>query len=80
MIERKRGRIVNMLGGGLWGPFEYGTAYGSSKAAVAKYTESLSCELEEHGLYAFSLDPGLVDTTMPRNVVESAEGSSGLSG
>lgn len=28
------------------GPLDHGTAYGSSKAAVVKYTESLSYELE----------------------------------
>jgi 3-oxoacyl-[acyl-carrier protein] reductase len=65
MLERGRGRIVTMGSGAAYLPGSMGsTPYGSSKAALHRYTELLARELEPHGIPAFSISPGLVRTAM----------------
>lgn len=74
MLKQQGGRIVNLIGGGTYGPFEYGSAYGVSKAAVARYTETLSVELADRGPKVFAVDPGLVRTDMVEHVLAADEG------
>jgi NAD(P)-dependent dehydrogenase (short-subunit alcohol dehydrogenase family) len=74
MLEHNRGRIINMIGGGTYGPFEYGSGYGASKAAVMRYTETLAAELAGAGVTVFALDPGLVRTKMVERVLEYEQG------
>ena len=74
MIERGKGRIINLIGGGTGNPFPYGSAYGSSKAAVMRFTESLAAELKGTGVSAFALGPGLVRTVLTVYQLESETG------
>jgi NAD(P)-dependent dehydrogenase (short-subunit alcohol dehydrogenase family) len=65
MVERGRGFIINMDGGGgIQGPNIGGSGYGSSKAAILRFTESLAGELERLGLpiLVFAINPGFVQT------------------
>ncbi len=64
MVSRGRGRIINMIGGGTGGPFPYGSGYGSSKAALMRFTESLDREVGDAGVRVFAMGPGLVRTAM----------------
>jgi NAD(P)-dependent dehydrogenase (short-subunit alcohol dehydrogenase family) len=64
MVSRRRGRIINMIGGGTAGPFPYGTGYGSSKAGLMRFTESLDREVADTGVRVFAMGPGLVHTAM----------------
>ena len=64
MMARKTGRIVNLIGGGADKPFPYGSAYGSSKTAVMRFTESLAAEVKEHNVKVFNLRPGFIRTAM----------------
>jgi len=65
MIERGRGRIVNVASGAAYLPTRMvGTAYPASKAALHRFSEILAAELEPHGIPAFSISPGLVRTAM----------------
>ena len=64
MLARGEGRIINMTGAGRDTPRAYLSAYGSSKAAVVRLTETLDRELGESGVRAFSMSPGLVRTAM----------------
>lgn len=65
MRRRRSGIIINMIGGGTAGPLAYGSGYGSSKAALMRFTETLAEELgEDSGLSVFAMDPGLVHTAM----------------
>lgn len=66
MVERKRGRIINMVGGGFSRPSPNFSGYGASKAAVMRLTETMAAELKAHGVQAFAMSPGLVKT--PLNV------------
>ena len=64
MIERGRGRIVNMASGSAYLPGASSTAYSGSKAAVHRYSETLANALDRHGIPVFSISPGLVRTEM----------------
>jgi NADP-dependent 3-hydroxy acid dehydrogenase YdfG len=66
MLEQGSGRIINVVGGGTIGEFKYGNGYGTSKTAIARFTENLNAELQDSGIKAFSLDPGLNDTDMTK--------------
>ncbi|MBD3222777.1 SDR family NAD(P)-dependent oxidoreductase [bacterium] len=76
MIEAGRGRVVNMVGGGTWGPFPNASAYASSKSAVMRFTENLAVELDDQDapVRAFAMTPGLVRTEMTRQFLESGPG------
>lgn len=76
MLQRGRGRIVNMVGGGTRGPFPFGSAYGCSKAAVMRLTETLAHELDEidSSVRVFALSPGLVLTAMTRQFLDTDSG------
>jgi NAD(P)-dependent dehydrogenase (short-subunit alcohol dehydrogenase family) len=64
MVERGKGRVINLIGGGTEAPLPYGSAYAASKAAVMRLTENLAVELKEHGVFVFALRPGFVRTEM----------------
>jgi NAD(P)-dependent dehydrogenase (short-subunit alcohol dehydrogenase family) len=58
------GRIVLFSGGGATAPFPNFTAYGSSKAAVVRFAETLARELESDGVAVNCVAPGFVATRM----------------
>jgi 3-oxoacyl-[acyl-carrier protein] reductase len=64
MISRGRGRIANLASGAAKAAIADWTAYGASKTALVRLTESLALELEGTGVSVFSIDPGEVDTGM----------------
>ncbi len=78
MRERGEGRIVNVIGGGTGTPFPNGSAYGSSKSALMRFTESIAAELKDSGVIAIAMFPGLVRTTMTELQLESPEGQKWL--
>jgi NAD(P)-dependent dehydrogenase (short-subunit alcohol dehydrogenase family) len=63
MLERGSGRIVITASGAAYLPGSSGTAYSSSKAAVARYGETLANELRGR-IPVFFFSPGLVKTAM----------------
>jgi 3-oxoacyl-[acyl-carrier protein] reductase len=69
MLERGRGRIVNVASGAAYLPMSAGdTAYAASKAALHRFSEQLAAELAPHGIPVFSISPGLVRTEMTEGV------------
>lgn len=64
MLERGRGRIVNVASGAAYLPGSKSTAYSASKAAVHRFSETLANQLEPHSIPVFSISPGLVRTRM----------------
>jgi 3-oxoacyl-[acyl-carrier protein] reductase len=64
MLERGRGRIVNVASGAAYLPGSTSTAYAASKAAVHRFSEILANQLRPHGVPVFSISPGLVRTEM----------------
>lgn len=76
MIERGRGRIVNMVGGGTAAPFPFVSAYATSKAAVMRFTENLALELDHQRAAprVFALSPGFVRTAMTEQFIDTEAG------
>ena len=64
MLDRGRGRIVNVASGAAYLPGSRGTSYAASKAGLHRFTEVLANELASTGVFAFSISPGLVRTEM----------------
>jgi 3-oxoacyl-[acyl-carrier protein] reductase len=67
MIERGGGRIIITASGAAYLPGSSGTAYGSSKAAVNRFGETLANELAEHRIPVFPISPGLVQSDMTKD-------------
>jgi NAD(P)-dependent dehydrogenase (short-subunit alcohol dehydrogenase family) len=76
MMKQDRGVILNMNGGGSTYPLPGGSAYGSSKAALLRFTETLARELERVGskVLVMAMGPGLVRTEMTELQAESELG------
>jgi NAD(P)-dependent dehydrogenase (short-subunit alcohol dehydrogenase family) len=74
MVERGRGRIVNIASGTAGRPFPHNSAYAASKAALVRLTDCLSAETAEHGISVFALGPGTVRTRISTGLERSAEG------
>ena len=58
------GVLVNISSGAATNPYEGWAAYGATKAAVDQLTRVVALEEAPHGLAAYALSPGLVDTDM----------------
>jgi NAD(P)-dependent dehydrogenase (short-subunit alcohol dehydrogenase family) len=64
MLPRRRGHIVNILGAGAEKPAPNQSAYGTSKTAVARLTETLAKEYADSGISISSVMPGMIWTEM----------------
>ncbi len=78
MMARRRGRIINMTGGGTAGSFPNGSGYATSKAGILRFTECVSDTLAGSGVLVFAMDPGLVRTRMTEHQLTSEAGRSYL--
>ena len=75
MVEREKGYLLNVLGGGVEFPAPYMTGYACSKTAIMRLTEDLAREVQEYGVKVFAMYPGVVLTAMAKFILESPEGS-----
>jgi NAD(P)-dependent dehydrogenase (short-subunit alcohol dehydrogenase family) len=73
MIQRRRGRILNIASGAGLGGTEAASAYGTSKAALIRLSETAALENQAHGIAIFAVDPGTVRTPMTDFVEQSPE-------
>jgi NAD(P)-dependent dehydrogenase (short-subunit alcohol dehydrogenase family) len=73
MLARRKGVIINFSGGGAVQPFPRFSAYATSKAAVARLTETLSEEVKESGIRINAIAPGSVNTRLLEQVLEAGE-------
>ena len=71
MLARGGGRIVNVASGAAYLPGSSNTAYGASKAAVHRFTETLAEQLRGR-IPVFSISPGLVRTSMTDELGDNA--------
>jgi len=74
MIERGRGRIVNVSSGTATRPYPYGSGYAAAKAGLVSFTQTLAAETSGHGLTVFAISPGFVWTEMTERLRDSPEG------
>ncbi len=73
MIARGCGRIVNVSGGGATTPLPRFSAYGTAKAGLARFTETLALELAGTGVEVNGLSPGPLDTAMHAEIRAAGE-------
>jgi 3-oxoacyl-[acyl-carrier protein] reductase len=71
MLERGRGRIVNVASGAAYLPGGSSTSYSASKAAVHRFSETLANQLEGR-IPVFSISPGLVRTSITDSFGDNA--------
>ena len=74
MVERGRGRIINVASAAGTLGVGYMSAYVTSKTALIRFTEVLAFELRRHNVYAFAMTPGTVKTAMAEELMESEAG------
>jgi len=68
-----RGKIINLSGGGSTSPRPNFSAYGASKAAVVRLTETLAVELRDFRIDINAIAPGAVNTRMLQEVLDAGE-------
>ncbi len=80
MMENGSGKIINLSGGGATSPRPRFSAYGASKAAVVRLTETLAEEVREYNIQINAIAPGAVNTRMLTEILDAGEaaGSDGL--
>ncbi|MFJ3787503.1 SDR family NAD(P)-dependent oxidoreductase [Kitasatospora sp. NPDC090091] len=64
MVERGRGRVVNLNSGFALRPDPHYTAYATSKAALLRLSDNLADPLAEHHVVVLDISPGAVATDM----------------
>lgn len=69
MIAARKGKIITFSGGGATSPLPRFSAYGVSKAAVVRLTETLAEELKEFNVQINAIAPGAVDTKLQDEVL-----------
>ena len=69
MKRQKRGKIIQISGGGATQPLPNISAYATSKAAIVRFAETLSEEVKGFGIDVNSLAPGALNTRMLEEVL-----------
>jgi 3-oxoacyl-[acyl-carrier protein] reductase len=80
MIARGGGKIINFSGGGATSPLPRFSAYGVSKAAVVRLTETLAEEVKPYGICVNAIAPGAVDTRLQDDVLAAGDRAGALHG
>jgi NAD(P)-dependent dehydrogenase (short-subunit alcohol dehydrogenase family) len=71
MLERGRGRVVNVASLSSFVAFHEVAAYGASKAAVVALTKSLAVEWGSRGVNVNAIAPGVFPTPLNRALLDS---------
>jgi acetoacetyl-CoA reductase/3-oxoacyl-[acyl-carrier protein] reductase len=78
MVAKRWGRIVNIVSiGGQWGGMRQ-VHYAASKAGLINLTQSLARLYSAHGITSNAVSPGLVETAMAQNELQSEAGRAKL--
>jgi NAD(P)-dependent dehydrogenase (short-subunit alcohol dehydrogenase family) len=80
MIERRRGRIINVASRSGAATHPYTSGYAVAKAGVLRLTDHLAAETRDLGVSVFAIYPGRVQTAMTDELIESAAGRKWLPG
>jgi NAD(P)-dependent dehydrogenase (short-subunit alcohol dehydrogenase family) len=71
------GKVINISGGGATAPQPGLTAYGASKAAVVRFTETLAHEVRDWKIDVNAVAPGALITRLTRELAEAGPGGIG---
>ncbi|MFH1368223.1 MAG: SDR family oxidoreductase [Elusimicrobiota bacterium] len=75
MKAKKHGSIINFSGGGATFPRVNFSAYGSTKAAIVRFTETISEEFKKYGIRVNAVSPGSVYTNMMKEIIKAGKRS-----
>jgi len=78
MVERRRGRIINVSTSAATVAVAHMGAYVIAKTGLIRFTENLAAELLDSGVRVFTVSPGTVRTAMTEHVLESEAGKKWL--
>lgn len=78
MIERRRGRIINVSTSAATVAVAHLGAYVIAKTGLIRFTENLAAELLNSGVSVFAISPGTVRTAMSEHVLKSEAGKKWL--
>jgi 3-oxoacyl-[acyl-carrier protein] reductase len=79
MKPRRRGKIINLSGGGATNPLPGISAYAASKAAVVRFTETLALEVKEFGIDVNAVAPGALATRLTDQLIAAGPDRVGAS-
>ena len=67
--SKKRGKIIQISGGGATAPLPYLSSYAASKAAIVRFVETLAEEVKEYSIDVNSVAPGALNTRLLDEVI-----------
>jgi len=76
---QKKGKIIQLSGGGATNPLPQISAYAVSKAAIVRFIETLAEEVRKDGIDANSIAPGALNTRMLEEVLDAGPDKVGRS-
>jgi len=76
--KNKYGKIIQLSGGGATSPLPFISAYATSKAAIVRFAESLSLEVQEDNIDVNSIAPGALNTRLLDEILESGSKKVGM--
>jgi len=68
--KRKKGKIIQIAGGGAASPLPYFSAYATSKAGIVRFVENISKELNPYKIDINAIAPGPINTRMLDEVLK----------
>lgn len=72
LLVAARGCVVNISSMASIDPFRGFTAYAASKSGLDSLTRSIMAEADETGIRAFTLNPGIVETSLLRSLFDDS--------
>jgi NAD(P)-dependent dehydrogenase (short-subunit alcohol dehydrogenase family) len=69
LTKSRRGKIINLSGGGATGPRPHFSAYATAKAGLVRFSETLAVEAESLGVDVNCIAPGAMGTAMMHAVL-----------
>jgi 3-oxoacyl-[acyl-carrier protein] reductase len=75
--DGRRGKIVNISGGGATGPRPNFSAYGVAKAALVRFTETFAHEARERNIDVNAIAPGVIASQMTQAILAAGQDRAG---
>lgn len=75
--KNRRGKIINISGGGATGSRPYFSSYAAAKVAIVRLTEILADENKEYGIDINAIAPGAMNTQMMEEILNAGPDKAG---